>query len=115
MQAHIAFVLARRPDPKGLTTAELIDYVAYASLPTEIVDSRTSSWDIGIVDAVDDNASACLFALGAVPMPLTELDLLSFGILEMNGELVSRSSVSWQSASFARVASRKNDSMRSLI
>ena len=90
VEAEIAFVLARAPDPKKLTTAELIDCVAYALPAIEIVDSRVANWDIRIVDTVADNASAGLFVLGTTPVPLARLDLRLCGmVLEKNGEPVS--------------------------
>lgn len=90
VEAEIAFVLARAPDPHKLTTAELIDCVAYALPAIEIVDSRISNWDIRIVDTVADNASAGLFVLGTTPVPLAGLDLRLCGmVLEKNGEPTS--------------------------
>jgi len=90
VEAEIAFVLARTPDAGRLTTAELIDCVAYALPAIEIVDSRIANWDIGIVDTVADNASSGLFVLGSSPVFLAALDLRLCGmVLEKNGDPVS--------------------------
>ncbi len=90
VEAEIAFVLRRALNPTRLTTAELIDCVAYALPAIEIVDSRIKDWDIRIVDTVADNASSGLFVLGTTPVPLAELDLRLCGmVLEKNGEPVS--------------------------
>nr|WP_156681740.1 fumarylacetoacetate hydrolase family protein [Sphingomonas profundi] len=90
VEAEVAFVLGRTPDPARLTTAELIDSVAYALPAIEIVDSRIADWKIGIVDTVADNASSGLFVLGTSPVPLAALDLRLCGmVLEKNGEQVS--------------------------
>lgn len=90
VEAEVAFVLARSPDPKIMTTAELINSVAYALPAIEIVDSRIANWNIGIVDTVADNASSGLFVLGTRPVPLAELDLRLCGmVLEKNGDPVS--------------------------
>ncbi len=90
VEAEIAFVLARSPNPDVLTTAELLNCVEYALPAIEIVDSRIARWDIGIVDTVADNASSGLFVLGTRPVRLEALDLRLCGmVLEKNGEPVS--------------------------
>jgi 2-keto-4-pentenoate hydratase len=90
VEAEVAFVMARTPDAARLTTAELIDSVAYALPAIEIVDSRIADWNIRIVDTVADNASSGLFVLGTRPVPLADLDLRLCGmVLEKNGEPTS--------------------------
>lgn len=90
VEAEVAFVMARTPDAKRLTTAELIDSVAYALPAIEIVDSRIAAWNIGIVDTVADNASSGLFVLGTRPVALADIDLRLCGmVLERNGEPTS--------------------------
>ncbi|MEZ5711188.1 MAG: fumarylacetoacetate hydrolase family protein [Sphingobium sp.] len=90
VEAEVAFVMARRPDIARLTTAELLNSVAYALPAIEIVDSRVANWDIGIVDTIADNASSGLFVLGTTPHKLEELDLRLCGmVLEVNGDPVS--------------------------
>ena len=90
VEAEIAFVMARTPDAQRLTSAELIDSVAYALPAIEIVDSRIADWNIRIVDTVADNASSGLFVLGTRPAPLADLDLRLCGmVLEKNGEPTS--------------------------
>lgn len=87
VEAEVAFVMARTPDVDRLTSAELIDCVAYALPAIEIVDSRIADWNIRIVDTVADNASSGLFVLGTKPVPLADLDLRLCGmVLEKNGE-----------------------------
>lgn len=90
VEAEVAFVMARTPDIRRLTTAELIDSVAYALPAIEIVDSRIADWNIRIVDTVADNASSGLFVLGTKPTALSEIDLRLCGmVLEKNGEPTS--------------------------
>lgn len=90
VEAEIAFVLARSPNPDALTTAELINCVDYALPAIEIVGSRIANWNIGIVDTVADNASSGLFVLGTRPVYLDKLDLRLCGmVLEKNGDPVS--------------------------
>jgi 2-keto-4-pentenoate hydratase len=87
VEAEVAFVLARTPNPKALTTAELIGCVDYALPAIEIVDSRIANWDIRFVDTVADNASSGLFVLGTRPVRLDALDLRLCGmVLEKNGD-----------------------------
>jgi 2-keto-4-pentenoate hydratase len=81
VEAEVAFVMARTPDAKRLTTAELINSVAYALPAIEIVDSRIANWNIRIVDTVADNASSGLFVLGTTPVLISELDLRLCGMV----------------------------------
>jgi 2-keto-4-pentenoate hydratase len=90
VEAEVAFVMARTPDARRLTTAELLDSVAYALPAIEIVDSRIADWNIRIVDTIADNASSGLFVLGTKPVHLEEIDLRLCGmVLEKNGEPTS--------------------------
>ena len=90
VEAEVAFVLARTPNPNALTTAELISCVDYALPAIEIVDSRIANWDIKFVDTVADNASSGLFVLGTRPVRLDALDLRLCGmVLEKNGDPTS--------------------------
>jgi len=90
VEAEVAFVMARTPDIARLTTAELINSVAYALPAIEIVDSRIANWDISIVDTIADNASSGLFVLGTSPRKLEGLDLRLCGmVLEVNGDQIS--------------------------
>ncbi|KRB81357.1 2-keto-4-pentenoate hydratase [Sphingomonas sp. Root710] len=90
VEAEIAFILARTPDPKALTTAELINCIDYALPAIEIVDSRVADWNIRIVDTVADNASSGLFVLGTRPVKLDAIDLRLCGmVLEKNGDPTS--------------------------
>lgn len=90
VEAEVAFVLGRSPDPERATTAHIIDCIAYALPAIEIVDSRVENWDIGIVDTVADNASSGLFVLGTRPVKLDAIDLRLCGmVLHSNGQPVS--------------------------
>ncbi|WP_347270966.1 2-keto-4-pentenoate hydratase [Rhizorhabdus histidinilytica] len=90
VEGEIAFVLDATPDADRMTTAELLDCVAYALPALEIVDSRIARWDIGIFDTVADNASSGLFVLGTRPVPIEAIDLRLCGmVLEKNGEPAS--------------------------
>ena len=60
--------------------ADVLRAVAYAMPALEIVGSRITKWDIGIVDTVADNASSGLFVLGG---PVRRLDGLDLRALQM--------------------------------
>jgi 2-keto-4-pentenoate hydratase len=60
--------------------------VGYAMPALEIVGSRITNWDIGIVDTVADNASSGLFVLGG---PVRKLDGLN-AMAWLAGELSRR-------------------------
>lgn len=90
VEAEVAFVMAREPDVSRLSTAELINSVAYALPAIEIVDSRIAGWDIGIVDTIADNASSGLFVLGTHPTALANFDLGLCGmVMDRNGDPAS--------------------------
>ena len=90
VEAEIAFVLKRSINTGRMTTAELIDSVAYALPALEIVDSRIADWNISIIDTIADNASSGLFVLGSKAAPLADIDLRLAGmVLEKNGVPVS--------------------------
>jgi 2-keto-4-pentenoate hydratase len=93
VEAEIAFLLDRDIDAEVPTIADVILAVGYAMPALEIVGSRISNWDIGIVDTVADNASSGLFVLGG---PIRRLDGLNLRALQMQmtkqGELLSKGS-----------------------
>lgn len=75
IEAEVAFLLNRDVDVEVPTTADVIRAVAYAMPALEIVGSRITNWDIGIIDTVADNASSGLFVLGGPVRCLDGLDL----------------------------------------
>ena len=90
IEAEIAFVLCDDLDEDRLTTADLINAIAYALPAIEIVDSRICDWDITIIDTIADNASSGLFVLGDSPRNLSDFDLRLCGMaIERRGEVVS--------------------------
>ena len=101
IEAEVAFLLDRDVDVEAPTVADVLRAVAYAMPALEIVGSRITNWDIGIVDTVADNASSGLFVLGGPVRRLDGLDLRALqmqmtrrgrGRLEGNGRRVSRQS-----------------------
>jgi 2-keto-4-pentenoate hydratase len=80
IEAEVAFLLDRDVDVEAPTVADVLRAVAYAMPSLEIVGSRITNWDIGIVDTVADNASSGLFVLGG---PVRRLDGLDLRALQM--------------------------------
>jgi 2-keto-4-pentenoate hydratase len=80
IEAEVAFLLDRDVDVEAPTVADVLRAVAYAMPALEIVGSRISNWDIGIVDTVADNASSGLFVLGG---PVRRLDGLDLRAMQM--------------------------------
>jgi 2-keto-4-pentenoate hydratase len=80
IEAEVAFLLDQDVDMEVPTVADVMRAVAYAMPALEIVGSRITNWDIGIVDTVADNASSGLFVLGG---PVRRLDGLDLRALQM--------------------------------
>ena len=101
IEAEVAFLLDRDVDVETPTVADVVRAVAYAMPALEIVGSRITNWDIGIVDTVADNASSGLFVSGrprpssgrlGPPRPADADDEAGRGRFEGNGRRVSRQS-----------------------
>lgn len=88
IEAEMAFVLDRDIDLEAPTVADIIRAVAYLMPALEIVGSRITNWDIGIVDTVADNASSGLFVLGGPVRRLDGLDLRAMQMRMTRGEEV---------------------------
>jgi 2-keto-4-pentenoate hydratase len=80
IEAEVAFLLDRDVDVEAPTVIDVLRAVAYAMPALEIVGSRITNWDIGVVDTVADNASSGLFVLGG---PIRRLDGLNLRALQM--------------------------------
>jgi 2-keto-4-pentenoate hydratase len=88
IEAEVAFLLDRDVDVEAPTVADVLRAVAYAMPALEIVGSRITNWDIGIVDTVADNASSGLFVLGGPVRSLEGLDLRALQMQMMRREEV---------------------------
>lgn len=90
IEAEIALVLDRDLDRPDTTMAELMRAVAFVAPALEIVDSRIADWKISIVDTIADNGSSARFVLGNTIRKLTDVDLLTCGMMmTKNGGIVS--------------------------
>ena len=129
IEAEVAFLLDRDVDVEAPTVADVLRAVAYAMPALEIVGSRITNWDIGIVDTVADNASSGLFVLGGPgpspgrpgpPRPADADDEEGRGRLEGDGRRMSRQPAQrdgvarWRTgAPQASVARRRRRALRS--
>ena len=90
IEAEIALVLDRDLERADTTMAELMRAVAFVAPALEIVDSRIADWKISIVDTIADNGSSARFVLGNTIRKLTDVDLLTSGMMmTRNGGVVS--------------------------
>jgi len=64
-EAEIALILKRALRGPGVTPAQVLDATELIAPCFEIVDSRITGWDIGIIDTIADNASCGVFVLGS--------------------------------------------------
>ena len=91
IEAEVAFLLDRDIEVETPTVADVVRAVAYAMPALEIVGSRITKWDIGIVDTVADNASSGLFVLGGPVRRLDGLDLRALYMqMTRKDEIVSK-------------------------
>jgi len=90
IEAEIALVLDRDLERADTTMAELMRAIAFVVPALEIVDSRIADWKISIVDTIADNGSSARFVLGNTIRKLTDVDLLTSGMMmTRNGTTVS--------------------------
>jgi len=91
IEAEVAFLLDHDIEVETPTVADVVRAVAYAMPALEIVGSRITNWDIGIVDTIADNASSGLFVLGGPVRRLEGLDLRALQMqMTRKEEVVSR-------------------------
>lgn len=74
-EAEIAFILKHDLVGPDVDEAQVLDATESVCACFEIVDSRVTGWDIGIVDTVADNASCGIFVLGEERVDPRDLDL----------------------------------------
>lgn len=74
-EAEIALILKKALCGPGVTPAQVLDATESICPCFEIVDSRISGWDIGIVDTIADNASCGVFVLGNARLDPRACDL----------------------------------------
>jgi 2-keto-4-pentenoate hydratase len=88
-EPEIALILADDLHGPHLSVADVMTATAYALPAIEIIDSRISDWQIGLVDTVADNASSGGLVLGQSPVPASARDLSLAGcVFRRNGRIV---------------------------
>lgn len=89
-EAEIAFILRSDLAGPGLTESDVLEATDFIAPCFEIVDSRISDWQIGIVDTVADNASCGVYVLGESRVSPVGLDLAALKVrVWKNGEFLS--------------------------
>jgi len=79
-EAEIALILSGDLTGPGVTPIDVLAATEWIAPCFEIVDSRISRWDIGIVDTVADNASCGVFVLGDARVNPREHDLANLKV-----------------------------------
>ena len=79
-EAEIALILRRGLKGPCVTPEDVLEATDAIAPCFEIVDSRISDWNIGIIDTVADNASCGVFVLGAARVDPRPLDLAALRV-----------------------------------
>lgn len=89
-EGEIAFVLGEDLDKGEHSVVDVISATAYVLPAIEIVDSRTTDWDLTVVDMVADNACSGFYVVGSRPTSLSALDIRDVDMrMRRNGEAAS--------------------------
>jgi 2-keto-4-pentenoate hydratase len=87
-EPEIALVLAEDLRGPGLSVADVISATRFVLPAIEIIDSRITGWQIGLVDTVADNASSGGLVLGQSPVAPGGRDLSLAGcVFRRNGRI----------------------------
>lgn len=85
-----AFVLKKDLGGANVTVADVISAIDYTVPALEIIDSRITDWNIGILDTIADMGSVGSVIIGAQPRALSEINLSDTpGRIYFDGELVA--------------------------
>jgi 2-keto-4-pentenoate hydratase len=90
VEVEVGFVLGESLPGEGCTEEDVLAATAYVAPAIELIDSRITDWQIGLVDTIADNASSAGFVLGTERVAPRDLDLLAIdATLTRNGEKVA--------------------------
>ena len=90
VEVEVGFVLGKALPGEGCTEDDVLAATEWVAPAIELIDSRITDWQIGLVDTIADNASSAGFVLGAQRVRPGDLDLLSIdATLTRNGEVVA--------------------------
>ena len=93
VEMEVAFVLDEELPGGTCTAADVLRCTRFLMPAIEIIDSRITDWQIGLVDTIADNASSCRVVLGGTATPVDQVDVRSIGVaMERNGEIVETGS-----------------------
>lgn len=91
VEVEVAFILGRALPGEGCTEEDVLAATAHVAPAIELIDSRITDWQIGLVDTIADNASSAGFVLGAERVDPADVDLLAIdATLTRNGERVAQ-------------------------
>lgn len=92
-EAELAFVLSEDLVGPGITAIDVLNATEYVAPCVEIVDSRVTDWDIGIVDTVADNASCGQYVIGDAKADPRDVDMSLAGmVVRIDGEIATTGS-----------------------
>jgi 2-keto-4-pentenoate hydratase len=89
VEPEVSFVLRRPLAGPGVTVSDVLAATDFVVPSLEIIDSRITDWQIGIVDTIADNASSALAVVGGNRTDVGDIDPRLIGVtLRSNGEVV---------------------------
>lgn len=90
VEVEVAFVLGRTLPGADCTEEDVLAATEHVAPAIELIDSRITDWQIGLVDTIADNASSAGFVLGAERVDPAAVDLLAVDVtLTRSGEKVA--------------------------
>ena len=90
VEVEVGFILGEALPGEGCTEDDVLRATEAVAPAIELIDSRITDWQIGLVDTIADNASSAGFVLGAERVKPGEIDLLTIdATLRRNDELVA--------------------------
>jgi 2-keto-4-pentenoate hydratase len=90
VEVEVGFVLGQALPGESCTEEDVLAATEYVAPAIELIDSRITDWQIGLVDTIADNASSAGFVLGQERVRPRDIDLLAIDVtLTRNGEKVA--------------------------
>jgi 2-keto-4-pentenoate hydratase len=90
VEVEVGFVLGEGLPGEGCTEEDVLAATEYVAPAIELIDSRITDWQIGLVDTIADNASSAGFVLGQERVRPGDIDLLAIdATLTRNGDKVA--------------------------